>query len=72
MNVGELKAALADCPDDMPVVVQEDDHRDLDPDVMLDMAVQYAPGRYDGKGRQWRWRAGHGPEADETECLVIY
>lgn len=73
MNVGELKAALSDCPDGMTVVVMEQGgDSELDSDVMFDMAVRYAPGRRDGSGRTWRWRSGRGPEGDETECLVIY
>lgn len=68
MNIGELKAAIAELPDDMKVAVIDGLSNDLDTDTRCEPAVVH-PGFRDKGGRSFRWdRKGTG----DNRVLVIY
>jgi hypothetical protein len=75
MNVAELRDALENYPDDMPVAVVDQHGDDLDPDACLDIAIDYGEAGFRPNGRNsWAWSTQAKPEhADRgVETLVIY
>lgn len=68
MNVGEVRAALAAYPDDMPVAVIGDD-RDIDREVDIDVAISH-PGSRPRGCADWHWESDNGP--DGTPVVVFY
>lgn len=74
MNIGELKAAVAAYPDDMPVAVLDRriyDNPDLDTDVQVEAAINH-PG-YHPRGRaSWHWESDNTVDTPGTPTVVIY
>lgn len=68
MNIGELKAAIAELPDDMKVAVIDGLSNDLDTDTRCEPAINL-PGFRAKDGRSFKWdRKGTG----DNRVLVIY
>lgn len=75
MNVGELRTALADYPDELPVAVIDDTYNgdDLDTDPAIGIAINHPDVRL--KRRSWRWKRsldGENPGPPGDPVLVFY
>ncbi|MBO0881915.1 MAG: hypothetical protein J2P17_16555 [Mycobacterium sp.] len=72
MNVGELRAALTEWPDDTPVAVIDGTHRrsDLDTDALISSAINHPVSYHDG--RSWHWQDDDTTDVDGELVLVIY
>lgn len=74
MNIGELKAAVATYPDDMPVAVLDRTGQgasELDTDVLIDVAISH-PGIHPRGGADWHWESDNTVDTPGTPTVVIY
>ena len=74
LNIGELKAAVAGYPDDMPVAVLGQgihDGSELDTDVAVDTAINH-PGCYPHGRASWHWESDNTVDTPGTPTVVIY
>jgi hypothetical protein len=76
MNVGELRAALAEYPDDLSVAVIDGTYNgdDLDMGVAIGIAINHPDTRPHGR-RSWRWKNsldGENPGPGGDPVLVFY